>query len=165
MLRHVGFLFCFAFGLTLLGLYVAGFIMYLSYVPQGLRSQTWPSVVGHVQQSQTASYGRGSILHVEYEFQVNGVGYASSRFRFSPKNGPSTGEAPWENFAPGKDVTVFYNADNPNQCVIEPGVSAGVWFQIAGMAAVLALFLGILWSSLRRAPAKRGAESSTGAVN
>src|SRR5205823_11535721 len=93
MLRHVGFLFCFAFGLTLLGLYVAGFIMYLTYVPQGLRSRTWPSVVGHVQQSQTTSYGRGSILHVEYEFQVNGVGYASSRFRFSPKNGPSTGEA------------------------------------------------------------------------
>jgi hypothetical protein len=122
-------------------------------------------VAGHVQQSQKVSYGRGSILHVEYEFELNGVRYASSRFRFSPKNGPSTGEAPWEDYAPGKAVTVFYNAGDPDQCVLEPGVSPSVWFPSAGMGAVLALFLGILWSALRRNPATRGTETSTAAIN
>ncbi len=165
MLRRVGILFAFAYGLALLGLYVGVFINHLTYVPQGLRSRAWPSVVGRVQQSQTDSYGRGSILHVEYEFQLNGAGYTSSRFRFSPKNGPSKGEWPWEDLAPGKDVTVFYNADDPNQCVLEPGVSPSVWFPSAGMGAVLALFAVILWKSLRRNPATRGTETSTAAIN
>jgi hypothetical protein len=116
-------------------------------------------VAGHVQESHPVSYSRGSILHVEYEFEVNGVRHTSSRFRFSPKNGPSTGEWPWEDLAPGKDVTVFYNANDPHQSVLEPGVSPGDWFCIAAMAAILTLFLGILWGAFRRAPANRGREA------
>jgi hypothetical protein len=160
MFRRIGYLFAFAWGLTVFGLFVAGYVYLLTYVPGGLRSQTWPAVVGQVQQSQTVSYSRGRILRVDYEFQVNGVTYASSRFRFSPKNGPSTGEAIWEDYAPGKAVTVFYNPDDPNQCVLQPGVYAGDGLIIVVFGAVLALFVAILWRSLRGSAVKRPSATS-----
>ena len=164
MFRRIGFLCALAYGLAVFGLFVSGYIYLLTYVPGGLRSQTWPAVVGRVQQSKTDSYSRGQILRVDYEFQVDGVTHASSRFRFSPKNGPSTGEAPWEDYAPGKAVTVFYNPHDPNQCVLEPGVYMGDWFVIAVFTAVLALFLGILWSALRNTATKRHAHESKAAI-
>jgi hypothetical protein len=154
MFQRVGYLCAFAFGLAVFAVFVAGFISLLINVPAGLRSQTWPAVVGQVQESQADSYGRGQILRVHYEFMVNGVVYSSSRFRFSRKNGPSPGEAPWKDYAPGKSVMVFYNPDDPSQCVLEPGVSLGDWFIVVAFGAVLAFFVGILWHSLRGSAAK-----------
>ncbi len=164
MLHRLGRLCFVAIVLAIWGLFLAGFVMLLTYVPQALRSRTWPSVVGHVLDSQPAHYGRGSILHVEYEFQVDGVSYVSSRYRFSPKNGPSSGEAQAGDYAPGTAVTVFYDASNPNQCVIRPGVYAGDSFCIAFFAAVIALQVFILWGALRGARAKHRTGMSAAAM-
>jgi hypothetical protein len=164
MFRRFGYLCAFAYGLAVFGLFVAGYIYLLTYIPAGLRSQTWPAVVGRVQQSQPDSYGRGRILRVDYEFQVKDVTYASSRFRFSPKNGPSTGEARWEDYAPGKTVMVHYNPDDPSQCVLEPGVFLGDSFVIGVFTAILALFGWILRTALRRGPRNDGTQACASTI-
>jgi len=165
MLSRIPYFIGFAIGLVLLGIYVATFVHYLTYVPQGLSSRSWPTVVGRVQDSYSVSYSRGSILRVQYEFEVDGVRYSSSRFRFSPKNGASSSEVEGKDYAPGQSLTVYYDAQDPSQCVLQPGVSGGDWFVMTGMAAVLGLLVAIVWASVRQAHVKRSGATSTPAIN
>lgn len=125
-------------------------------------SRSWKNAPGVV----TKSYVRSSLSNeqnqtshfypdINYEFLVDGNKYeGDERYAGSSNESYSNSLAAEEiltKFPVGKPVTVYYNPQQPKNCVLTPGVNQqgkkqvtqGVLFLLAGLAAVAYHFLNI----------------------
>ncbi len=98
-------------------------------------SVSWPTTEAVIQRS-SVEYHRGSkgggTYHAEilYEFTVNDRVFSSDQVAFGDygSSNPSHARRIVNNYPQGKKVAVHYQRENPEVCVLEPGVKAQAWF-------------------------------------
>ncbi len=123
-------------------------------------SETWPSVEGVVTVSelgrQTGSSSRTGTgtrrresttysADISYDYAVGGVEYVNGTVRFGQVNtsSPSDARAMLKKYPVGAPVTVYYNPENPQIAVLEPGVGVATWFLPGFGALFLVVGLGV----------------------
>jgi hypothetical protein len=136
-------------------------------VLEAQQSLTWPTVPGRISRSgvdvsvsrersnrrdgryrETSSYSAA----IEYDFHVNGKTITGRRVAVMSDQFGSRdwAEATTKNFPVGSDVTVSYNPDRPEECVLEPGRWGGAGFLVilaGGLLFFPLVVLKAIWSS------------------
>ena len=132
-------------------------------------SDKWPTIPGKIIGSsvkesterdndgfERTSYG----ANVQYEFTVGGAIIHGTRVAFGDYSSEDRSHADElvARYPVGKEVTVRYQPSNPQECVLEAGVSGQVWFLpgFAGACVVIALFFATIlprWIDRARNPA------------
>jgi len=111
----------------------------------GKASKDWPTVDGIVLSSSAVrrdSSGSGSgpnrtgpsttyRAEVVYQFSINGTTLTGDRFAFgyTPSEDPTVAQRIVDEYPKGKNVTVYYRPDNPEECVLQPGLTAPGWWR------------------------------------
>ena len=122
------------------------------------RSVDWPPVSGVVREAamEFDSGGEGSAgvydARIRYEFDVDGTVHSGDRVSFGDYSSSFSSHAKGivNRYPEGKEVTVYYMPENPDVCVLEPGIKAQVWFLPVGglvflvVGLLMAVFLPIL---------------------
>lgn len=113
----------------LVGILAVGFSGWSVY--WSLRSQTWPTVGGHITssrmtQQETQHGGETYGVALTYDYQVGGTGYHGQRLSFGTMSA-SSGYAQQilARYPVGQMVTVHYAAGDPKNSVLEPGLHGG----------------------------------------
>lgn len=95
-------------------------------------SEAWPAVDGiitasDVSHSTDAEGGETYSPEITYRYQVDTVSYENGTIKFGENAYSSRREAEQiaAGYPVGRDVTVYYNPDQPDRSVLEPGVSGG----------------------------------------
>ncbi len=124
-------------GIVILGL---GFLNFgIGQLTKGKESTSWPTVSGTVKkceiEKRTGTEGSGSskrevtynIAIISYEYSVEGASYTSNRVAFGgQKRGSAHSLA--SRYPQGKTVKVFYDPDDHEESVLEPGLTGGSYF-------------------------------------
>ena len=121
-------------------------------------SSTWPTVTGRVVSSEvtTSSDADSDVTYqprVTYRYAVQQVDYESYTIKFGENSYDSRRQAEQiaAKYGVGEPVTVYHHPEDPNQSVLEPGVSAGsyivlgvglIFVVVALIAAPLTFFFG-----------------------
>ena len=125
-------------------LLVMGLIILLGAVKlffQSSASSRWSSELGVVTVSETTT---GNALLV-YSYTVHGVRYENNRRSFFSEGAiesPDYAEEVVQQYPVGKEVTVYYNPDDPSDAVLEPGsvvpiiVPIIIGFFVCGFASI-----------------------------
>ena len=116
----------------------AGFFLYQSVftVRDGIMSNSWPSTPGTVIEARIEQYrttggttSEKTIGHFFYQYNVNGEDYVSSRLNFFSISGDPVTAA--KTHEPGQQVQVYYDPDDPERAVLEPGLPGFfVWLSL-----------------------------------
>ncbi len=117
------------------------------------QSSDWPTVQGSVVSSEVSrsrsSGGKNRTKttyqsDVLYDYVVNGTTYSANKVSFGEvgRGTPAPAREIVNRYPKGKNVTVYYNPDKPETAVLEPGMSAAVYF-VSGFGGVF-LFFGLL---------------------
>lgn len=99
-------------------------------------SRNWPAVSGTITASQvtisTDKNGTTYSADVQYKYVVNDRWYTAGTVNFGEYGSSNRGRADKivARYPPGSPVTVYYNPDDPNTAVLEPGVTWGSYFSI-----------------------------------
>jgi hypothetical protein len=163
--------------LTLLG--AIALVIGLRGLVRAQASTGWPAVEGTVVSSSVESgrssggrtgRGGGRIYRSDilYEFSVDGTTFNGDRVSYGHINSsnPNRARGVVDRYHPGASVTVYYRPDDPQQCVLEPGITAGAFF-LPGIALVFVAIGGSLLVYIPRRAAKKrqgGAEVASGAA-
>ena len=118
-------------------------------------SQNWPAVLGTITVSQVAistdDDGTTYSADVQYKYVVNDRWYTAVTVNFGEYGSSSRSRVDKivARYPPGSQVTGYYNPDDPNTAVLEPGLSWGSYF---GFLMSLAFFIvpGIMLFSFIR---------------
>lgn len=99
------------------------------------KSKNWPSVYGeivmslHTTNDATGGTGSGnprgaSSMTLEYRYEIDGKAFTGDRVMFGYINNFFTSDSYRRSkvYPRSKNVTVYYNPQNPKQCVLEPGI-------------------------------------------
>ena len=109
------------------------------------RASTWSTVAGRIVRSDTQASRHGfageattvtTAPLVEYEFSVGGSTWRGSRVSIGEDSGGANTEATLRRYPVGAVVSVYYDPDNPSNCVLVRDVPAGVG---KGLAILVAL--------------------------
>lgn len=103
---------------------------------RGRSSASWPTTLGEVvyasieQHMDSDSDGSTSVTYkakVVYNYQVGGQALVGDRRRFSDSssNNARRAQEAINRYPMGTQVTVYYDPNNPEICVLEPGASVG----------------------------------------
>lgn len=105
-------------------------------ITEAKASSKWPSTQGHITQS-TVTFGPGGVHgtrlyrpEIEYEYEVSGVKQRANAVSFGPLTAlsdPQFANDRVAKFPVGKAVAVFYNPENPEEAILEPGTNAGAY--------------------------------------
>lgn len=113
-------------------------------------SVSWPSVQGRVTSSvvdrSTDSEGGTSYSpEVDYEYTVNDVRYSGNRIKFGENSYSSRGRAEEvvARYRVGQTVAVYYDPDELETAVLEPGVSGGSYI-VLSIGAIFVLLSLVL---------------------
>lgn len=108
----------------------------------GRASQWWPTVQGRITKSNLHHYGyrTGWETLVEFSYTVNGRTCSGKTiaFRFYEKQTHQQALTLHEKYPPGCPVTVFYDPDQPEISVLEPGADG---LSLAGLLLIPAVLL------------------------
>lgn len=121
-------------------------------------SETWPVVWGTIVTSEVSDYDSdGTTMYearVVYEYTVNDSKIMSDKVSFGEVNTSNYRPAREivDRYPEGQQVKVYYNPENPDKAVLEPGVKSGVWlplgiggaFTLVGLGMGMAFGLAIL---------------------
>ncbi len=118
-------------------------------------SQDWPAVPGTITVSQvtisTDEDGATYYADVQYKYVVNDRWYTADTVNFGEYGSSNRSRADKivARYPPDSQVTVYYNPDDPDTAVLEPGLSWGSYF---GFLMSLAFFIvpGIMLFSFIR---------------
>jgi hypothetical protein len=115
------------------------------------RASAWTTAAGRVVKSSTQARRHGfageattvtTVPLVEYEFSVGGSTFRGNRISIGEDSGGANTEATLRRYPVGTVVSVYYDPDNPGNCVLEreipKGVGKGLFFLLAFVAAVIA---------------------------
>ncbi|MGD9681816.1 MAG: DUF3592 domain-containing protein [Candidatus Obscuribacterales bacterium] len=116
---------------------------------QGLATEKWPTVVGHIVRIDKHHIGSVTsedvfLPEVTYTYKVEGLDVTSNRLSSEPEAiteffsyfGLSYNPAVYET---GKPVIVHYNPEAPGEAVIKTGVSSPAWVALGLSVVVLVL--------------------------
>jgi len=109
-------------------------------------STEWPTIQGKIISSSVRTHrsNNSTTYHAEilYEFTLNGVAYSGNRVAYGDYGSSNSAHARniANRYSQDKVVTVYYMPDNPEECLLEPGLKAqtlflpgiGLLFFIAG---------------------------------
>lgn len=120
-------------------------------------SASWPTAEGIVTESEvshsTDSEGGDSYSpEVTYRYQVGNLFYENNTIKFGENAYSSRRRAEQiaATYPVGRGVTVYYNPDQPDRSVLEPGVSAGSYIVLAiGLLFVVVSLVAALFSFFR----------------
>ncbi len=141
-------------------------------------SAGWPHVEGEVVSSSVETHrgsGRNSSTtyhaEVHYTYEVNGRTYDGNRVAYGDygSSSPSHARRIVNRYPAGTEVTVHYRPDDPEQCVLEPGMKLQAWFVpglglvFFGVGAAMAVFLPRL-ARKKTAPAEGAATDEPGSA-
>lgn len=133
---------------------IGAFFVYFGAKDIGDAKQSvyWPSEMGKIISSSVdtsrSSSGRGSSstsyhAAILYEFTVDGITYNGNRVAYGDFGSSNSSHARRivNRYPEGKEVKVYYSIDNPEKCVLEPGLKGqayvfpgiGLAFMAAGL--------------------------------
>jgi len=129
-------------------------------VVEALRSKSWPQATGKVKVSEVGS-SSGSIssggsavrykANIIYEYEVQGAKHIGDRVTVADH--ASTSGAKHHRIAQryplGADITVYYNPNNPDESLLEPGLRFAPFILIIIGLFASSIGLGIKWLSYR----------------
>jgi hypothetical protein len=139
-------------------------------------SMTWPSAEGNIRSSSVAYHSGddgGGTYHAEilYTFTVDGQTHSGNKVAFGDygSSNPSHAQTIVNRYPKGTIVQVRYSPDDPDVCVLEPGLKAQAWaipafglgFFTTGM--LMAIFLPKLMSKQETAEPTGATEPRDGA--
>ena len=126
-------------------------------------SSDWPTAQGVVQRSSVEYHDSdegGGTYHAEvmYEFTVDGATFSGNCVAFGDygSSNPSHARRIVNKYPKGTAVNVYYMRENPEVCVLEPGLKGQTWFLPAFglvffvVGSLIAMFLP---RALRKQPA------------
>ena len=101
-------------------------------------SADWPSSPGQIVsssvegRSSTGDVGRSRTTYhadIVYEFLVGGMTFNGTRVAYGDYGSSSSSHSTRivDRYPKGKSVTVYYMPENPEECLLEPGVHAQAW--------------------------------------
>lgn len=139
---------------------VVGLALFLIYLPGLLdahASKSWPSAKGIVTQSEIGSTPssasrRGTYFPVvHYEFSINGTTYTGDNVTFDlDKSGNAIrARDTIKRYTKGQDVTVYYRPNEPETCLLEPGISVHTCY-VPGLGILFIFVGGILALSIKQ---------------
>jgi hypothetical protein len=108
-------------------------------------STDWPQTVGRVVSSTLEhDYEGMAYPRILYEFDLKGTRYQGDRVHYG---GYRSRDDPYalrvvEQYPEGREVTVYYMPDDPEQSLLEPGIRRDAWL-LPGVGAVF-LIIGCL---------------------
>lgn len=143
-----------------LGLAVMIFGVYLAI--SSSKSKRWPTAPGHVtgsgivrqSSSSSRSTGSGPITNnytykaeIVYKYDVEGETYVNNQVRMSDisSSNQRAAETTKARYPVGAEVTVYYDPNNTERSVLEPGGSGGAWLPIlvgAGFVIISLIIMG-----------------------
>ena len=151
---------------ALVGLLQLGFCLVES--GRAIASASWPITDGTIQSSYVREVpggrvapppgwsGRsGHVPTVTYTYSVHGATYTGTRIWFTEFSAmPGEARMTTAEFPVGSSVRVHFNAGDPQQSLLKPGLSAFsyLWFGLACIATIVGA--GLIWWDLkeRRSP-------------
>ncbi len=123
---------------------------------KGLLSRNWPTTVGRV--VRTRPHGNSSTPGIanlwvvdpgiEYEYTVDGLVYTGRTVSFGgiPATVDGAGTVLLQ-YPVGSAVTVWYDPDDPDRAVLQPGAAGGAWTEaVFGLVLVVAGLLVQFWA-------------------
>jgi len=84
----------------------------------GKQSENWPSVQGSLA-GESMSTRKKKRIHISYEYRVNGIAYKNSRVNFQDDR--ASKKEIRSQYNVGDALRVYYNPDDPEQSVLQPG--------------------------------------------
>ncbi len=118
---------------------------------QAKKASQWPTTTATVLESDlTEEPGRNAVgninlaylLTVKYEFEVARKTYTGKRVTYGiPAFNYIEGSNYLEGYQPGKKITVYYNPENPADCVLAPKNTTGMLSRVPGIFLIAAGFL------------------------
>ena len=133
------------------------------------KTGSWPSTEGVISSVNldeiSGRKGRVSYRpNVKYGYRVNGVPYGADRIDFSNQSTPSMDEAikSLSRFQVGQPVTVYYDAKNPAEAVLEIGSAGSHWLGIPFGLVILGVGVFAARGLLRSLNDDKYAPSGTG---
>jgi hypothetical protein len=135
-----------AFGLIVLG-------WGIFEVRAGLASERWPSVIGHITESNVVDipqrYGTQPTPIIRYEYEAVGGRYVGKRVSFRMMAPPSL----VDQYSFGSTVTVYYDPADPGNSVLQPSMNSGDIARtcaITAVPSVMGLAVLLLAAATRR---------------
>ncbi len=86
----------------------------------GKQSESWPSVQGNLA-GESMSARKKKRVHISYEYRVKDVTYKNSRVNF--QDDKASKKKIRSQYNVGDTLTVYYNPDDPDQSVLQPGAT------------------------------------------
>jgi len=120
----------------ILGLFIiSGLIATLwgwSIIAKGRRSLSWPHTEGIIETSTTVSDEHDLLPHISYRYTIDGKSFQNN-IEFSSDISPTIefSDTYLKKYPTGTKITVYYQADKPENSTIEPGVARGDWLVFA----------------------------------
>lgn len=108
-------------------------------------SINWPHTNAKIIHSDLGLDGTaGQSADIRYEFEVNGETYTGNRVGYGDYVSSDSMHVIniLKKYPKGKDVTVYYNPDNPKNNLLEPGIKLQTWF--LPVFGIIFLGIGIL---------------------
>lgn len=115
---------------------------------KGKRSGAWPSVSGEICETHLASEENDLLPAIFFSYTVADQGYRCQH-KFPPGTMPMPGFAQHqlEKYPLGSTTTVYYNPQQPEQAVLEPGRASDDWLILAVGIGFTAIGLGAMFFS------------------
>ena len=129
----------------------------ISAMQRASESESWPMVKGEVIRTdivrERARNGGGSTYQakVEYQYAIEGVTHYGSRVSFAGNVNTSNRGAAMkitDQYRKGTEVAVYYDPADPEESVLEPGLSAMIFLMPAIGGVFLVIGLGLLFALL-----------------
>ena len=126
-------------------------------------SVSWPTVQGVIEESRVErdrSDARKDATYLQkicYSFEVEGAKHSGTRVAYGDYSSSDLSHAQGivDRYPVGKQVSVYYQPGKPDECLLEPGVTAQAWF-MPGFGLTL-LVGGVLWAAfMPRVAARQG---------
>jgi hypothetical protein len=128
---------------------VMGLAMLANKMLQARRASIWPQAAGRITRSEVAathrqtSGGPTEVINVpaiEYEFSANGSKIIGTRISIGEDTGGANTEATLAHYPVGAAVMVYYDPDDPGNCVLEREIPKDV---PKGCVAILAILAAV----------------------
>ena len=140
-------------------LIILGVIVFAAGAHDFLRSRAsadWPTAPGEIRHASVDKHKDSSdhITHsanIKYEYKVEGTVYHGDRVSFDNSKSSDSSHANEivRKYPKGEKVDVYYMPDDPEVCVLEPGLTESYWFMpVVGLAFFVIGLPGVL--SFRR---------------